>query len=54
VRTGLEDNIRVTRDRLAAGNAELVELAVIAVERHNRRAATPQEARQMLGLKNSR
>eukprot|EP01037_Dinobryon_pediforme_P021552 gene21552-22447_t len=27
VRTGLEDNIRVTKDRLASGNAELVEIA---------------------------
>ena len=54
VRTGLEDNIRITKDRLAASNAELVELAVMAVERHGRRAATPSEARQMLGLRNSR
>jgi 3-keto-5-aminohexanoate cleavage enzyme len=54
VRTGLEDNIRVTKDRLAASNAELVELAVMAVERHGRRAATSEEARQMLGLKSSR
>ena len=54
VRTGLEDNIRITKDRLAASNAELVELAVMAVERHGRRAATPSEARHMLGLRNSR
>ncbi|MGU3538645.1 3-keto-5-aminohexanoate cleavage protein [Methylobacterium sp. A54F] len=50
VRTGLEDNIRITRDRLAASNAELVGLAVAAVERHGRRAATPAEARAALGL----
>ena len=50
VRTGLEDNIRVTRDRLAASNAELVGLAVAAVERHGRRAATPAEARAALRL----
>ena len=54
VRTGLEENIRITKDRLAASNAELVELAVMAVERHGRRAATPSEARHMLGLRNSR
>jgi len=51
VRTGLEDNIRVTRDRLAANNAELVEHAVLSIERHGRRAATPDEARSLLGLR---
>jgi uncharacterized protein (DUF849 family) len=51
VRTGLEDNIRVTKERLASSNAELVELAVLAIERHGRRAATPDEARRLLGLK---
>lgn len=50
VRTGLEDNVRVTRDRLAASNAELVSLAVAAIERHGRRAATPAEARRILRL----
>jgi uncharacterized protein (DUF849 family) len=53
VRTGLEDNIRIAKNRLAASNAELVVLAVMTVERHGRRAATPLEARQMLGLKNA-
>ena len=50
VRTGLEDNIRISRDRLAASNAELVGLAVEAVGRHGRSVATPAQARQMLGL----
>ena len=50
VRTGLEDNIRVTKDRLAASNAELVSLAAEAVTRHGRRVATPAEARAALGL----
>lgn len=50
VRTGLEDNIRVTKDRLAAGNVELVKLAVDLVARHGRRLATPAEARAMLRL----
>ena len=48
VRTGLEDNIRVTRERLAVSNAELVSLAAEAVARHGRRVASPQEARQTL------
>ena len=50
VRTGLEDNIRITKDRLATSNAELVERAVIALEHHGRHAASPEEARRMLGL----
>ncbi|KQO89550.1 MAG: 3-keto-5-aminohexanoate cleavage protein [Methylobacteriaceae bacterium] len=50
VRTGLEDNIRITRERLAASNAELVGLAVAAVTRHGRRVATPAQARSALGL----
>ncbi|KNY22659.1 3-keto-5-aminohexanoate cleavage protein [Methylobacterium sp. ARG-1] len=50
VRTGLEDNIRVTKDRLAASNAELVTIAAEAVRRHGRRVANPAEARAALGL----
>ena len=51
VRTGLEDNIRVTKERLAASNAELASLAAEAVRRHGRRVATAAEARALLGLK---
>ncbi|WP_262297003.1 3-keto-5-aminohexanoate cleavage protein [Microvirga sesbaniae] len=51
VRTGLEDNIRITRERLASSNAELVEHAVLAVERHGHRVATPEEARALLGCR---
>ena len=51
VRTGLEDNIRITRDRLAGGNAELVQIAAEAVARHGRRPATATEARARLGLR---
>ncbi|TIT61007.1 MAG: 3-keto-5-aminohexanoate cleavage protein, partial [Mesorhizobium sp.] len=50
VRTGLEDNIRITKERLARSNAELVELAAASVERLGRRVATVNEARQSLGL----
>ena len=50
VRTGLEDNIRVSRDRLASGNAELVRMARETLARHGARPATPQEARAALGL----
>ena len=49
-RTGLEDNLRIEPDRLAASNAELVRKIVDACARNNRRPATPAEARQILGL----
>ncbi len=51
VRTGLEDNIRISKERLASSNAELVGLAAEAVGRHGRRIATPAEARALLGLR---
>lgn len=50
VRTGLEDNVRITRDRLAASNAELVAHAAEALSRHDARPATTAEARMALGL----
>lgn len=50
LRTGLEDNVRIDRDRLADSNAALVRLAAEAAERHHRRPATPVEARAMLGV----
>jgi 3-keto-5-aminohexanoate cleavage enzyme len=51
VRTGLEDNLRIEPDRLAASNAELVKKVVAACEKHSRRVATPAEARKILGLR---
>jgi 3-oxoadipate:acetyl-CoA acetyltransferase len=51
VRTGLEDNIRVTKDRLAKSNAELVGVAVEAIAKAGRRPATATEARALLGLR---
>ncbi|MEK9283512.1 3-keto-5-aminohexanoate cleavage protein [Bradyrhizobium sp. ISRA442] len=50
VRTGLEDNIRIDKDRLARSNAELVALAWEAVARHGRHVATPAEARSALRI----
>ena len=50
VRTGLEDNIRVDKTRLARSNAELVTIAAEAVTRHGRRVATAAEARSLLGI----
>ena len=51
LRTGLEDNIRITKDRLAKSNAELVEIAAALCGKHGARPATPAEARAMLGLR---
>ncbi len=51
VRTGLEDNVRASRERLASGNAELVRMAADAIGRHGRTVATPAEARSALGLR---
>lgn len=50
-RTGLEDNLRIEPDRLAASNAELVKKVVDGCARFARRHATPAEARQILGLR---
>jgi 3-keto-5-aminohexanoate cleavage enzyme len=50
LRTGLEDNIRVSRDRLAESNAELVRIAATLCARQGARPATASEARAMLGL----
>ncbi len=51
VRTGLEDNVRVSKERLADGNAELVRIAADLLARHAARPATPTEARARLGLR---
>jgi 3-keto-5-aminohexanoate cleavage enzyme len=50
-RTGLEDNLKIAPDRLAASNAELVKKIVDNCAKFNRRPATSAEARQILGLR---
>ncbi len=49
-RTGLEDNIRYDKERLAHSNAELVARVANLCEDHGRRAATAAEARRILSL----
>ncbi len=49
-RTGLEDNVRLDRDRLAPSNAALVQLIVDLCHRHERPVADWQTARGILGL----
>ena len=50
-RTGLEDNVRFDKDRLAASNAELVRRVADIAGRYGRSVATPAEARRILGLR---
>jgi len=50
-RTGLEDNVRWDRERLAPSNAALVRRAAEMCEKYNRPIATWAEARDMLGLR---
>lgn len=49
-RTGLEDNVRWDKDRMAASNAELVARVAGLCADYGRRPATCAEARAMLGL----
>jgi 3-keto-5-aminohexanoate cleavage enzyme len=49
-RTGLEDNIKYDKTRLANGNEELVERLALLSNKFNRPVATPTEARKILGL----
>lgn len=50
-RTGLEDNVRLDRDRLAPSNAALVRRAADLCARYDRPVATWQQARAILGLR---
>ena len=50
-RTGLEDNLKIDQNRLAASNAELVKKIADACERFGRRPASAAEARRILGLR---
>ncbi len=53
-RTGLEDNIRFDKDRLAKSNAELVARVASLCAQYGRRPASAAEARKILGLRSSR
>ncbi|MHA6323638.1 beta-keto acid cleavage family enzyme [Roseivivax sp. CAU 1753] len=50
-RTGLEDNVRLDRDRLAPSNAALVKRAVDLCEKYERPVANWRQAREILGLR---
>lgn len=49
-RTGLEDNVKYDRSRLAKSNAELVQKVVDIMAEHDRHAASSAEARTLLNL----
>jgi uncharacterized protein (DUF849 family) len=51
VRVGLEDNLRVTMDRRAGSNAELVEKALTLAPLLDREPVGPAGAREILGLR---
>lgn len=50
-RAGLEDNVRLDRDRLAPSNAALIKRAAELCDKYERPVATWQEARSILGLR---
>jgi uncharacterized protein (DUF849 family) len=50
-RTGLEDNVRLDRDRLAPSNAALVQRVIDLCKMYERPVANPVQARSILGLK---
>lgn len=54
VRVGLEDNVLYRRGELARDNAQLVERTVRLIHELERRPATPDEARALLGLRGRR
>ncbi|MEI5664909.1 3-keto-5-aminohexanoate cleavage protein [Bosea sp. CCNWLW174] len=49
-RTGLEDNVRLDRERLAPSNAALVAQAAELCRKYGRPVATWQQAREILGI----
>lgn len=51
VRTGFEDNVYYSKGVLAKSNAQLVERIVRLAKEFGREVATPDEAREILGLK---
>ena len=50
IRTGMEDNINYSYHQLATSNAQLVERIVRIIHELDMEVATPEEAREMLGI----
>jgi 3-keto-5-aminohexanoate cleavage enzyme len=51
VRIGMEDNLHISKGVMAENNAQFVEKAVRIAQEIGRPVATPDEAREMLGLR---
>jgi 3-keto-5-aminohexanoate cleavage enzyme len=51
VRVGLEDNIYISKGKLAEGNGELVAEVVKIAKKYNREIASPMDARRILQIK---
>lgn len=51
VRVGMEDNVYYAKNQLAESNAQFVARAARVIKEANRSVATPDEAREILGLK---
>jgi uncharacterized protein (DUF849 family) len=54
IRVGMEDNVLYAEGRIAKSNAEFVERAGRIIREANKEVATVSEARQILGLNNSK
>ena len=54
IRVGFEDNLYLRKGVLASSNAQAVEMAADLAGRLGREIATPHDARQILGIRNSR
>ena len=51
VRVGMEDNVLYAKGVLAESNAQFVERAARVIREYGNEVATPDEAREILGLK---
>jgi uncharacterized protein (DUF849 family) len=51
IRVGMEDNVMYAKGQLAENNAQFVKRAVRVIEEFGKKAATPDEAREILGLR---
>lgn len=50
IRVGMEDNVMYAKGQLAESNVQFIERAVRVIKEYDKEVATPDEARQILGL----
>lgn len=51
IRVGMEDNVMYSKGVLAESNAQFVERAARVIREYGNEVATPDEAREILGMK---